>query len=106
MVSARSDDGRRRTRRIRRARYPIEGRLWLTPTRLIFVPVFKFVRRFHWSCDLDDVTDLAVRPVESSWPKRSPRRRVAVATDGRTHFFLVKDADAVRAAITASDEDA
>ena len=88
-------------------RYPIEGRLWLTPTRLVFVPVFKFLRRFHWSCDLDDVTDLTVRPVEASRLNRSPRPRVAVVTEGRTHFFLVKNPAQVRAAVAAaSAEDA
>jgi hypothetical protein len=82
-------------------RYPIEGRLWVTPTRLVFVPppVFRLVRRFHWSCNLTEIERLEIRPVEPWRLNRSPRQRIAIVTDGRTHFFVARDPDAVREAI-------
>jgi hypothetical protein len=80
-------------------RYPIEGKLWVTSTRLVFVPLFRFVRPFRWSCALEAITTLAIKPVEASRMNRSPRPRVVVTVDGRSHFFLARDTDAVRAAV-------
>jgi len=76
-------------------RFPIEGRLWLTASRLVFVPppVFRLVRRWGWSCYLKEISTASVKPVEASWTNHSPKRRVAIETDGRTHFFLVSKPD-------------
>ena len=85
----------------RHGRYPIEGRLWVTPTRVAFVPppVFRLVRPLHWSCNLTEVESLAIRSVEPWRFNRAPRPRIAIVTDGRTHFFVVRDPEGVQRAI-------
>ena len=79
-------------------RWPIEGRLWITPSRLVFVPRFG-IRRFHWSCNFDAISSITVRPVDAWLFNRSPRPRIALASEGKVHFFVVRDPNAVLAVI-------
>jgi hypothetical protein len=82
-------------------RFPIEGRLWVTPRRLVFVPRFG-IPRFHWSCDFDAISKIAIRPVDASWLNRSPKPRIAVETGGKVHFLLVHDPSPAMTVIEAA----
>ena len=84
-----------------RGRFPIEGRLWLTSTRLVFVPppVYRLVRRWNWSCLFGEIVSVDAKPVQESWTNHSPKRRLAIETSGGTHFFVVSKLDEVLLAI-------
>ncbi len=80
-------------------RWPIEGRLWVTQRRLVFVPRIARLRRFHWSCSFDAMSNIAIQPVEPWRLNRRPKPRLAVQVAGTTHFLLVRDPDRALAVI-------
>ena len=88
-------------------RWRTEGRLWLTPTRLVFVPVAygKLLQRLSWSCALGSVDDVEIAAPEPWALNREPRGRLRLRSDGRTDWFQVRNPEEALAAIrTARSE--
>jgi hypothetical protein len=81
-----------------RGQMAVGGRLWLTTSRLVFVPnVFErgVMRRSEWSCRLADVTDVGVasrgiHPFNGAW-----RRRLVVHHSDGAGLFVVNHVEDV-----------
>ena len=81
----------------------VGGALWLSTTRLVFVPnrFERWLGRSDWSCDLGDVTDVRIakrgtHPTNGAW-----RQRLAI-DHGGVDLFVVNHVHDVASAIESA----